>query len=75
MEYTYTGYRDTDNSYLFSLLQLDVSGDRFPDCIIRGPYSMLFMVEVRYGTTMWHLHMQNKDTGVCFTLLHQNLYL
>ncbi|KAK3864943.1 hypothetical protein Pcinc_029407 [Petrolisthes cinctipes] len=40
---------------------LDVSGDGFPDCIIRGLYSMLFMVEARYGTTLWHLHMHNKD--------------
>lgn len=38
------------------LIQLDVSGDRVPDCIVRGGNTMLFMIEARFGTVVWHLH-------------------
>lgn len=41
-------------------LQLDVSGDGVNDCIVRGSKTMLFMIEVRYGTILWHVHQHKK---------------
>lgn len=51
-----------------SFLQLDVSGDDVHDCIVRGSDTMLFMIEVRYGTILWHVH-QHKSSSKCTVVL------
>ncbi|ROT70089.1 hypothetical protein C7M84_011659 [Penaeus vannamei] len=43
---------------------LDVSGDRVPDCIVRGGNTMLFMIEARFGTVVWHLHEHKEESSV-----------
>ncbi|KAK7082981.1 hypothetical protein SK128_007836 [Halocaridina rubra] len=43
---------------------LDVSGDHLPDCIVRGSYSMMFMIETRYGSIIWHLHQHQEAEAI-----------
>lgn len=45
-----------------SFLQLDVSGDGVHDCIVRGSDTMLFMIEVHYGTILWHVHQHKTNS-------------
>lgn len=40
---------------------LDVSGDGVHDCIVRGSDTMLFMIEVHYGTILWHVHQHKAN--------------